>query len=258
MMGGKFISGFASGAISSLVASAFQFDYNGKCEEGLGWADGFRSSKEGAIAFATVSGGVASELTGGNFWMGAAQGFMVSALNHSFHDNDDIIRINSKDKSATIERTSDDYDRIFVDGKEVMAMQKGVAGPLLEEEGFSFSIKLPRGVKPMGMGLTDLTLNSAELLSGAGLVKMGLTTTFKSSITSIRAMKAFGASSGTLRSSVFFTKHIGSKSLPFLKYTGKYPTLYKPAATWGTFLGRNSPIIGGGMMFHSGYNILNQ
>ena len=88
MMGGKFISGFASGAISSLVASAFQFDYNGKCEEGLGWASGFRSSKEGAIAFATVSGGVASELTGGNFWMGAAQGFMVAFLNHTFEHGD--------------------------------------------------------------------------------------------------------------------------------------------------------------------------
>src|SRR5690606_32944539 len=35
--------------------------------------------------FGTVSGGLSAELTGGNFWQGAATGLTVSALNHVAH-----------------------------------------------------------------------------------------------------------------------------------------------------------------------------
>lgn len=38
-----------------------------------------------SVAFSTVSGGAVSELTGGNFWQGAATAFYVSALNHAAH-----------------------------------------------------------------------------------------------------------------------------------------------------------------------------
>lgn len=39
----------------------------------------------GMIAFGTVSGGAGAELTGGNFWQGAATGLVVSGLNHYVH-----------------------------------------------------------------------------------------------------------------------------------------------------------------------------
>jgi len=35
--------------------------------------------------FGTVSGGLSAELTGGNFWQGAATGLVVSGLNHVAH-----------------------------------------------------------------------------------------------------------------------------------------------------------------------------
>ena len=35
--------------------------------------------------FGTISGGITAELTGGNFWQGAAIGLAVSALNHVAH-----------------------------------------------------------------------------------------------------------------------------------------------------------------------------
>lgn len=37
--------------------------------------------------FGTVSGGLSAELTGGNFWQGAAIGLTVSGLNHVAHKN---------------------------------------------------------------------------------------------------------------------------------------------------------------------------
>lgn len=37
------------------------------------------------LSFSTVSGGLSAELTGGNFWQGAATGLMVSGLNHVAH-----------------------------------------------------------------------------------------------------------------------------------------------------------------------------
>lgn len=38
--------------------------------------------------FGTVSGGLSAELTGGNFWEGAATGLTVSGLNHVAHRSD--------------------------------------------------------------------------------------------------------------------------------------------------------------------------
>lgn len=82
--GGKFWSGFAAGAVSSIVASAWGYDSNGAAK-GLGWGDSVRGSDVGMVAFSTVSGGASAELTGGNFWQGAISGLTVSLLNHTAH-----------------------------------------------------------------------------------------------------------------------------------------------------------------------------
>ena len=119
---------------------------------------------------------------------------------HSIADNDDIVRINTKDKTATVERTGDDYDRIFIDGKEVMATPRGALGPDLRGAGYDISMEGPQGV---GMGLTDLVLDAFNLITGAGELKMGLTMLSKSSL----GWKVLGgASKGTLKSSVFILK----------------------------------------------------
>ncbi|MDX6188023.1 RHS repeat-associated core domain-containing protein [Flavobacterium sp. Fl-318] len=82
--GGKFWTGFAAGALSSIASSAFSWDGNGAAK-GLGWASSVRGSDIGMIAFGTVSGGTGAALTGGNFWQGAVTGLVVSGLNHLGH-----------------------------------------------------------------------------------------------------------------------------------------------------------------------------
>ena len=90
--GGKFWSGFAAGALSSIAASAWSggdtITDNGNYtmsitkHAGLGAGTG----DLGMIAFGTVSGGAGAALTGGNFWQGAATGLVVSGLNHYMHE----------------------------------------------------------------------------------------------------------------------------------------------------------------------------
>ncbi len=95
--GGKFWSGFAAGALSSIAASAWsggttttsQTDgdittFSEKTINGIGFG-----GDVGTIAFGTVSGGAGSYLTGGNFWQGAVSGLFVSALNHTMHESGD-------------------------------------------------------------------------------------------------------------------------------------------------------------------------
>lgn len=80
--GGKFWSGFAAGALSSIAASAWS---GGGATSNYHGAGNFANSGVGMIAFGTVSGGVGAKLTGGNFWQGAATGLVVSGLNHFAH-----------------------------------------------------------------------------------------------------------------------------------------------------------------------------
>lgn len=80
--GGKFWSGFASGALSSIAASAWS---GGGPNSNYHGAGSFAKSGAGMIAFGTVSGGAGAALTGGNFWQGAVTGLVVSGLNHYAH-----------------------------------------------------------------------------------------------------------------------------------------------------------------------------
>lgn len=89
--GGKFWTGFASGAISSLVSSAWtggeHVRDNGNQTMSLTNIEGIGSgaSDAGTLFFGTISGGAGAALTGGNFWQGAATGLVVSGLNHYLH-----------------------------------------------------------------------------------------------------------------------------------------------------------------------------
>ena len=80
---GDFISGFASGAVSSVISSGI---------EGLGTTDGLANSfgksstyKAVMIASGGLSGGISSKIAGGNFWQGAQQGIITAGLNHLAH-----------------------------------------------------------------------------------------------------------------------------------------------------------------------------
>lgn len=62
------------------------------------------------ITFGTFSGGAGAALTGGNFWQGAATGFVVSAANHFFHNGNG---------RTTNKSQSDEDVRIIYDGTKV-------------------------------------------------------------------------------------------------------------------------------------------
>ncbi len=73
--GGNFASGFASGAISSLISS------------GVGGI-GIKSKDLRYIVTLSsggLSGGISSSIAGGNFWAGVRQGVITAGLNHLAH-----------------------------------------------------------------------------------------------------------------------------------------------------------------------------
>jgi RHS repeat-associated protein len=80
--GGKFWSGFAAGALSSIASSVWGGGSNSQWQ-GIGGK--IADSGAGMIAFGTVVGGAGASLTGGNFWQGAVTGLVVSGLNHYLH-----------------------------------------------------------------------------------------------------------------------------------------------------------------------------
>ena len=80
--GGKFWSGFAAGALSSIASSAWS---GGSDSQWQGIGGKLADKGAGIIAFGTVAGGAGAALTGGNFWQGAVTGLVVSGLNHAMH-----------------------------------------------------------------------------------------------------------------------------------------------------------------------------
>ena len=70
--GGDFMTGLAAGGIGSLAGSGFQSFF-----------PTIANSTAGTIGFSALGGGIGAELTGGNFWEGAAIGASVGLLNHS-------------------------------------------------------------------------------------------------------------------------------------------------------------------------------
>jgi hypothetical protein len=114
--GGKFWSGFAAGAISSMAASAWaggssmsEAGSNGVVVANTGMSGlggNFASSGLGMISFGTISGGAGAALTGGNFWQGAVTGLVVSGLNHFVHKIIENNQIYDRLKAAGI---SDPY-----------------------------------------------------------------------------------------------------------------------------------------------------
>ena len=74
VQGDTFLSGAAGGFFGSLGASAF-----GAITQNAA------NTAAGTIIFGALSGGIGSELAGGNFWQGALIGGIVAGLNHTMH-----------------------------------------------------------------------------------------------------------------------------------------------------------------------------
>ncbi|MBK7637544.1 MAG: hypothetical protein IPJ13_27070 [Saprospiraceae bacterium] len=71
LQGGKFVHGFAAGAIGSAAATFA--------------GDVLKAGPVGQILAGGVSGGLAAEISGGDFIKGFTTGIIVSAFNHAAH-----------------------------------------------------------------------------------------------------------------------------------------------------------------------------
>ena len=141
VQGGNFWNGFASGALSSISASAWS---GGTNHDGLG-ASGKQMTHYGGyegignflgaegvggmIAFGSIAGGAGASMTGGNFWQGAVTGLVVSGLNHAM-DHGDGPRPKPRSRIKKI------YDRFLHNSRKIgIKMQDDYkkASPLLRK-----------------------------------------------------------------------------------------------------------------------------
>ena len=76
LQGGNFAQNFAIGAVSSWAGHGLEAGLNK-----LGASP--TASLIAGVGFSTISGGVTAEITGGNFWQGAATGLTVGLLNQA-------------------------------------------------------------------------------------------------------------------------------------------------------------------------------
>ncbi len=109
--GGNFVSGFAAGAISSLVGSGAQ---------GLG-IKGKDLKNVITIASGGLSGGISSTIAGGNFWSGARQGLITSGLNHVAHN----VATLGKSKLKPLSDHKNDLNKVFDD--RIIDINKDIA-----------------------------------------------------------------------------------------------------------------------------------
>jgi len=247
--GGNFEQGFVSGALSSIASSAFQ-----------GFAGNFAKSGAGTMLFGTVAGGVGATLTGGDFLFGAAQGFVVSSLNHVAHmgDNTEDQPDNEYDKDGKLiggkggDITDYKYDK--KGGTLLETTSVKIIESTTSEIGFRFY-----GTKQIftGNGMYDPSLDIMSFYTGVGELRAGFFM-LKNGITMLSKAKLGlkvlgGASKGTLKSSVIAKGVYGSSKINLLNGSIKRlpyanPFSFGTTSSWSSFYGRNSAVFGVGRM----------
>ena len=100
--GGSFDQGFWSAAISSVVSTFVQ----------TGGVKVFGSGDVATVLYGTASGGLGAELTGGNFWQGAATGLVVSGLNHVAHRMTEPMVLSSSSEEGIVPSGEIEFKRL--------------------------------------------------------------------------------------------------------------------------------------------------
>jgi RHS repeat-associated protein len=108
--GGNFESGFLSGALGSLAGSGFQ--------------SVFGNGAVGTYAFSGLAGGVGAELSGGDFWQGAAIGLMNAGLNHLQQG------VQNKFFDSQLKKMYKIYEQSVKDSGEPADFYSSIGGPL--------------------------------------------------------------------------------------------------------------------------------
>lgn len=119
--GGDFGSGFASGAVSSLISSGIEAWGNQDVSIATKETPNLMIREIGPrnllkkdlynvvlIASGGLSGGVSSCIAGGSFWSGTRQGLLTSGLNHALH--------NTVGKNKDFNNTTEDNQSVSPDG----------------------------------------------------------------------------------------------------------------------------------------------
>lgn len=259
VQGGNFWGGALSGAFASVSNDLLGLATSKVGENNILRSDGF------ALFNGAVSGGAGSVLGGGNFWMGAGQGLIVTAFNYLAHKETTVVedspdngydkngnKINNNGGDKTDYKYDDNGNVISSTSVKITRSQGGELSSSFEGYGFRHYNQGTGGAMyDASWDVASMFIGAGEVKAGYNVLKMGVTKVLKSEV-GIRTV--FGASKYTLKSSVFFENVIGSKSINLFGLKS-LPTLYGKAVTWGTFLGRNSPIIGTAMMYDSARRI---
>ena len=110
MQGGNFLSGALAGAFASvsndLLGNWLQNKSDNKFLNGKGFA----------LITGAVSGGVGSVLGGGNFWLGAGQGLIVTAFNFLAHkegNNETVVNDDSSGECQTCPKNAKNWDTYY-------------------------------------------------------------------------------------------------------------------------------------------------
>ncbi|AZB18817.1 type IV secretion protein Rhs [Chryseobacterium indologenes] len=263
VQGGNFWSGALAGAFASASNDLLGLAIKNVGENSILRSKGF------ALFNGAVSGGVGSVLGGGNFWIGAGQGLIVTAFNYLAHKETTIIedndspyngydkngkKINNNGGDTTDYMYDDNGNVISSTSVKITRTQGGELSSSFEGYGFRHYNQGTGGaLYDASWDVASMFIGAGEVKAGYNVLKMGITKVLKSEV-GIRTV--FGASKYTLKSSVFFENVIGSKSINLFGLKS-LPTLYGKAVTWGTFLGRNSPIIGPVIMYDGARRINN-
>ncbi|WP_025124108.1 RHS repeat-associated core domain-containing protein [Myroides odoratimimus] len=109
IQGGKFITGLASGIVSSLISSGVE--KLGKPTSNIKLNK--QQLKATMLVAGGVSGGISSSIAGGDFWKGMQQGLITSGLNHVAHlitEQIEISKIDSRLKEKGYNPDDPAYD----------------------------------------------------------------------------------------------------------------------------------------------------
>ncbi|WP_410493579.1 RHS repeat-associated core domain-containing protein [Chryseobacterium sp. JV274] len=246
MQGANFTHGFASGASGSWGASLFG-----------GIAGSFANSAAGTVVSGMVLGGVASELTGGNFWQGALIGGVVAGFNHVMHMDDmqpdngydkNGKKINNNGGDTTDYRYDDNGNVISSTSVKITHSQGGELSSSFEGYGFRHYNQGTGGaLYDPSMDMFQLYVGAGELKAGYGLIKMGVTNLSKVKL----GIPILGKASKTvLESSLHYSKIYGYKKINLFGGAIKklpYFTGVKAGfvRNWASFYGRNAVWFGG-------------
>ena len=119
--GSGFLSGAISGFLGHMGAEAW-----GATMKGVGMSQ-FSKSTAGMVTFGAISGGIGSELSGGNFWQGAVTGGIVAGLNSAMHKIEDGPR-KKKTKAEKAAKVLDNTKKIANATEALVAVEEEARG----------------------------------------------------------------------------------------------------------------------------------